>query len=181
MPGCLDGGASCTYGTVEWVAGVFAIRGKRKGGSMRSLGQDFKAFILRGNVIDLAVAVVIAAAFGNVVAAFVRDLVTPLIAAIDGQPDFSQISFTINNSEFLIGDFINAVIAFLIMAAVIFFFEIKPMNILMERSRREPTPDPTTTKCPACLSEIPLAATRCAFCTTELSGADPAAGATAVR
>ncbi|MBA2277178.1 MAG: large conductance mechanosensitive channel protein MscL [Chloroflexia bacterium] len=137
-----------------------------------TLGQDFRAFVLRGNVIDLAVAVVIGAAFGAVVTALVEDLITPLIAAIGGQPDFSEISFTINNSEFLIGDFLNTVISFLIIAAVIFFFVVKPMNLLLERSRREPTPDPSTTKCPACLSEIALGASRCPFCTTELTDAD---------
>ena len=146
---------------------------------MNTLGQDFKAFVLRGNVVDLAVAVVIGAAFGALVTSFVQDLIGPLIAAIGGQPDFSEVSFTINSSEFLIGQFINAVLSFLIIAAVVFFFVVKPMNYLLERSRREPTPDPTTTKCPACLSEIPVAASRCAFCTTDLAGRDSAAGATA--
>ncbi len=131
--------------------------------------QDFKQFLLRGNVVDLAVAVVIAAAFGAVVTAFVENLITPLIAAVGGQPDFSEISFTINDSEFGIGNFINKVIGFVIVAAVIFFLVVKPMNLLLERSRRQATPDPTTTKCPACLSEVPVAATRCAFCTSELS------------
>lgn len=137
---------------------------------MRTLGQDFKAFVLRGNVIDLAVAVVVGAAFGAVVTSLVTDLITPLIAAIGGQQDFSEIVFTINESDFGIGRFLNAVISFLVIAAVIFFLVVKPMNYLLERSRREPTPDPTTTKCPACLSEIPIGASRCAFCTTELSG-----------
>lgn len=142
---------------------------------MKSWGQDFKQFLLRGNVVDLAVAVVIAAAFGAVVTAFVENLITPLIAAVGGQPDFSEISFTINDSEFGIGNFINKVIGFVIIAAVVFFLVVKPMNLLLERSRRGPTPDPTTKKCPACLSEVPIAATRCAFCTSELSGLPAAA------
>lgn len=137
---------------------------------MKSVAQDFKQFLLRGNVVDLAVAVVIASAFGAVVTALVTDFITPLIAAIGGQPDFGAISFSINESEFMIGHFINQVIAFVIIAAVIFFFVVKPMNLLLERSRREPTPDPTTRKCPACLSEVPIAATKCAFCTSDLSG-----------
>ena len=133
--------------------------------------KDFKEFLLRGTVIDLAVAVVIGAAFGTVIEAFVKDLLTPLIAAIGGQPDFSAISFTIHNSKFLIGDFINAIIAFIIIAAVIFFLVIKPINALIERSHRKgPTPDPTTRKCPYCVSEIPIGATRCAYCTQEVPG-----------
>jgi large conductance mechanosensitive channel len=132
--------------------------------------KEFKEFVLRGNVIDLAIAVVIGAAFGAVVTALVKDLITPLIAAIGGQPDFSAIKFTVNNSQFLIGDFINAIIAFLIIAAVIFFLVVKPMNALIERSqRRKATPSPTTHQCPYCLSEIPIAATRCAFCTQEVA------------
>ncbi|HEU5328117.1 MAG TPA: large conductance mechanosensitive channel protein MscL [Thermomicrobiales bacterium] len=131
--------------------------------------KEFKEFVLRGNVIDLAIAVVIGAAFGAVVTALVKDLITPLIAAIGGQPDFSAIKFTINKSQFLIGDFINAVIAFIILAAVIFFLVVKPMNTLIERSQRnKTTPAPTTRKCPYCLSEIPNAATRCAYCTQEV-------------
>lgn len=139
-----------------------------------SLVNDFKAFILRGNVIDLAVAVVIGAAFGAVVTAFVEGLITPLIAAIGGQPDFSALSFTINNSIFRYGQFLNALISFLIIAAVIFFLVVVPLNALIARSRREPTPDPTTRKCPECLSEIPLAARRCAFCTAEVEPATSA-------
>ncbi len=123
---------------------------------------------MRGNVIDLAVAVVIGAAFGAVVTSLVESLITPLIAAIGGQPDFSAISFTINNSEFMIGQFINALIAFLIIAAVIFLFVVKPMNALMERVRRnEATPDPTTGVCDYCKTEIPEAASRCPHCTSE--------------
>jgi large conductance mechanosensitive channel len=132
--------------------------------------RGFRAFLQRGNVIDLAVAVVIGVAFGVVITAFVKDLVTPLIAAIGGEPDFSALSFTINNSKFLYGDFLNALIAFLIVAAVIYFFVILPYTALMERSRKEPPADPTTKKCPECLSEIPIAARRCAFC-GEIVGA----------
>jgi large conductance mechanosensitive channel len=139
------------------------------------MGQEFKEFVLRGNVIDLAIAVVIGAAFGSVVTAVVEGLITPLIAAIGGQPDFGALSFTINKSEFLYGDVLNKIISFLIVAAVIFFLIVKPMNMLIERAKRNPDPvDPTTKKCPHCLSEIPLAATRCAFCTSEI-GAGAAA------
>jgi large conductance mechanosensitive channel len=128
--------------------------------------KGFKQFLLRGNVIDLAVAVVIGAAFGAVVAALVKDLLTPLIAAIVGKPDFSAIQFTVNGSKFLIGEFINAVVSFVLVAAAIYFFVVTPMNIVIERRRRgEAPPDPTTKKCPECLSEIPIAARRCAFCT----------------
>lgn len=131
--------------------------------------KDFKKFILRGNVVDLAVAVVVGAAFTAVVNAFVKDLVTPLIAALGGEPDFSSLSFTINGSKFMIGDFINVLISFLIVAAVIFFFVIQPINKLSEISNRNKTPeDPTEKKCPECLSTIPKAAKRCAFCTAKI-------------
>ena len=131
--------------------------------------KGFKTFLLRGNVVDLAVAVVIGAAFGAVVAALVKDLLTPLIAAIVGQPDFSAIVFTVNGSQFLIGDFINAVLSFVLVAAAIYFFVVMPMNMIVERRRRgEAPPDPTTKKCPECLSEVPVAALRCAFCTQPL-------------
>lgn len=142
---------------------------------MKSIYDEFKAFILRGNMVDLAIAVVIGAAFGAVVTALVKDLITPLIAAIGGQPDFSQLTFTINHSKFLYGDFINAVIGFVIIAAVIFFFIIKPLNFLMSRRKQELPPDPTTRDCPYCLSTIPIAATRCAFCTQEVPAAAAAA------
>ena len=129
--------------------------------------KGFKLFILRGNVLDLAVAVVMGGAFGAVVTALVKDLITPLIAAVVGKPDFSAILFTINGSKFLIGDFINAIVAFLLVAAAIYFFIVAPVNALMARMRRgEAPPDPTTKKCPECLSEIPIAAKRCAFCTS---------------
>lgn len=140
------------------------------------MGNEFKQFLLRGNVIDLAVAVVIGAAFGAVVTSMVENLITPLIGAIGGQPDFSALSFTINNSEFFYGSFINALLSFLIIATVIFFFVIKPMNALMTRVRTEPTPDPLTEKCPECLSEIQVGARRCAFCAVELAMVPASAG-----
>lgn len=128
--------------------------------------KGFKAFLFRGNVVDLAVAVVIGAAFGAVVTAFVKDLLTPLIAAIAGKPDFSNLTFTINGSQFLYGEFINALIAFLLVGAAIYFFVIVPMNSLTARFSK---PAAATTKtCPECLSEIPLAARRCAHCTAVI-------------
>ena len=133
--------------------------------------KGFKQFIFRGNVLDLAVAVVIGGAFGAVVTAFVKDLITPFIAAIVGKPDFSAIEFTVNGSKFPIGDFINAVVSFLMIAAAIYFFVIVPVNALMARMRRgEAPPDPTTKTCPECLSTIPIAARRCAFCTSPIGG-----------
>ncbi|MGH7761847.1 MAG: large conductance mechanosensitive channel protein MscL [Candidatus Dormibacteraceae bacterium] len=128
--------------------------------------RGFKTFLLRGNVVDLAVAVVVAVAFGLVVTAFVKDLVTPLIAALFGKPDFGALTFTINNSKFLYGDFINAVVSFIIVAAVIYFFVVVPYTALLARSRKEPPADPTTKKCTECESEIPMGARRCAFCTS---------------
>jgi large conductance mechanosensitive channel len=126
--------------------------------------RGFKTFLLRGNVVDLAVGVVIGIAFGVVVTAFVKDLVTPLVAAIVGKPDFSNLAFTINNSKFLYGEFINALVSFVIVAAVIYFFVVVPYTALIARSRKEPPADPTSKKCPECLSEIPIAAKRCAQC-----------------
>jgi large conductance mechanosensitive channel len=128
--------------------------------------RGFKTFLLRGNVVDLAIAVVIGVAFGAVVTAFVKDLVTPLIAALGGKPDFASLNFTINNSKFLYGEFINAIIAFVIIAAVIYFFVVVPYTAMVTRSHKEPPADPTTKKCTECLSEIPIGARRCAFCTS---------------
>ncbi len=128
--------------------------------------KEFREFILRGNLVDLAVAVVIGTAFGAVVTALVKDLVTPLIGAIGGQPDFSGLTFTINDSKFLYGDFINALVAFLIIAGVVFFFVIKPVNALMARFQPAPAVDVKTRTCPECVSDIPLTARRCAFCTS---------------
>ena len=117
--------------------------------------KDFKAFVLRGNVVDLAIAVVIGAAFGAVVQALVKDIITPLIS-IPGKADFQSLTFTINGSVFRYGDFLNALITFVTIAAAVFFFVVLPANALIQRARREPTPDPTTKKCPDCLSEIPV-------------------------
>ncbi len=131
--------------------------------------KGFKQFLMRGNVIDLAVAVVIGGAFGAVVTALVKDLITPLIAAIGGKPDFSALVFTINGSKFAFGDFLNALVSFVIVAAAIYFMVVAPMNALTARLHRgEAPPDPTTKKCPECLSEVPIAAKRCAFCTSAL-------------
>jgi large conductance mechanosensitive channel len=132
--------------------------------------RGFKEFLLRGNVLDLAVAVVIGGAFGAVVTAMVKDLVTPLIGAVVGKPDFSALVVTVNGAEFLIGDFLNAVVSFLLIAFAVYFFIVIPVNAIVARRRRGEAPaDPTTKKCPECLSEVPIAARRCAFCTSTLS------------
>jgi large conductance mechanosensitive channel len=132
--------------------------------------KGFRQFILRGNVLDLAVAVVMGAAFGSVVTAMVKDFLTPLIGAIVGKPDFSAIKFSINGSQFPIGDLINALVSFLLIAAAVYFFVVVPVNALMARIKRgDAPPDPTTKACPECLSQIPLAARRCAFCTTAVA------------
>ena len=134
----------------------------------------FKQFMLRGNVLDLAVAVVMGAAFGAVVTALVKDLITPIIAAIVGKPDFSGIAFTANGSKFLIGDFINALVSFLLVGTAVYFFVVLPVNKILARMRRgEAPPDPTTKKCPECLSEVPIAARKCAFCTSALVSEEP--------
>jgi large conductance mechanosensitive channel len=131
--------------------------------------RGFKQFMMRGNVVELAVAVVVGAAFGAVVTALVKDLITPLIAAIAGKPDFSAIGFTIRNSRFPVGDFINALVSFLLVGSAVYFLVILPINALTARMRRgEAAPDPTTKKCPECLSDVPIAARRCAFCTSAL-------------
>ena len=132
--------------------------------------KGFKQFILRGNVADLAVAVVIGAAFGSVVTALVKDLLTPLIAALVGTPDFSAIALTVNGSKFLIGDFVNALVSFLLVSTAVYFFVVLPVNALMARLKRgEVAPDPTTKKCAECLSDVPIGARRCAHCTSALS------------
>ena len=130
---------------------------------------DFKAFLLRGNLVDTAVGIVIGLAFAAVITAFVGDLITPLIAAIAGKPDFSALSFTINKSHFLYGAFLNAVISFVVIAAVLFYLVIKPVNALMARRKTGPPEAATTRECPECLSEIPVAARRCAFCTAVVA------------
>jgi large conductance mechanosensitive channel len=131
--------------------------------------KGFRNFILRGNVVDLAIAVVIGVAFTAVISALVKDIFTPLIAAIVGKPDFSALTFTINDSSFLYGDVLNAMIAFLAVAAVIYFVVVVPMNRLAER-RTKTAVDVTTRECPECLSTIPKAARRCSFCTSAVSG-----------
>lgn len=131
----------------------------------KSLLQEFKAFVLRGNVIDLAVAVVIGAAFGAVVNALVKDLLTPIVAAVFGKPDFSSMGFTIHHSRFFLGDFINQVITFLSIAAAVFLFVVKPVNMLMARYAKQPDPEAPTKDCPDCLTKIPAAARRCFACT----------------
>jgi large conductance mechanosensitive channel len=136
-----------------------------------SMLSGFKQFILRGNVVDMAVGVVIGAAFGAVVAALTKDLLTPLIAASVGKPDFSSVAFTINGTAFPVGDFINAVVSFLLIAAAIYFFVVVPVNALVTRMRKADAPaDPATKKCPECLSEIPIEAKRCSHCTQPVLG-----------
>src|SRR3989344_5145369 len=130
--------------------------------------KEFKQFLLRGNVVDLAVGVIIGAAFGTVVTALVSDFLTPFIAAIARVPDFSGLQFTLNGSKFMYGHFINALISFILVASAVFFFVVKPMNILIARARKEPPADPTTKKCPECVSEIPINAKRCMHCTQAL-------------
>ena len=132
----------------------------------------FRKFILRGNVVDLAIAVVIGAAFGAVVQALVKDLITPIIGAFGGVPDFSALFFTVNNSKFLIGDFINAVLSFIVIAAVVYFFVVVPVNELMTRFMPEPPPPAPTRECPECMSKIPVKARRCAFCTAVVADTD---------
>ena len=129
--------------------------------------KGFKEFLFRGNVIDLAVAVIIGGAFGTVVAALVKDLLTPLIAALVGQPDFSGLTFTVNASKFLYGDFINAVVSFVLVGAAVYFFVVVPMKAVMTRLSKPGAPVPPATRpCPECLNEIPIAARRCGHCTS---------------
>ena len=132
-----------------------------------NLLNEFKAFILRGNIVDLAVGIVIGAAFAGVVNALVKDLITPLIG-IFGNFNFPDLKFAVGRSQFLLGDFINALIAFLLIALVIFFFVVKPVNLLMALHKPKQAEAPTTRECPFCLSTVPLKATRCAFCTAQL-------------
>lgn len=133
--------------------------------------KEFRQFILRGNLVDLAVAVVVGTAFTALVNSLVKSIFTPLIAAIFGKADFSNLFFTINGSRFLYGSFINSLITFLTVSTVMFFFVVKPVNALLERFKPEPKVDQETHECPECLSDIPVGARRCAFCTTELSAA----------
>ena len=137
---------------------------------LKEMFEGFRKFMMRGNVLDLAIAVVIGGAFGQVVKALVADIITPIVAMIFGKPDFGGLSFTINNSNFLYGDLINNIITFVSIAAAIYFIVVKPMEVLQAR-RAQPAVGPTTRPCPECLSDIPLKATRCAFCTTVVTPA----------
>ena len=134
---------------------------------MESLWKEFRAFLLRGNIIDLAIAVVLGTAFGVVVKALITDIFTPIIALIFGKPDFGALSFTINSSHFLYGDFLNNLFTFVVTAAAIFFFVVKPYDAYM--ARRKPGDDPDTKECPECTSEIPVGAKRCPLCTSQLA------------
>jgi large conductance mechanosensitive channel len=134
--------------------------------------KEFRAFLVRGNIVDLAVAFVLGIAFSAVVTALVSDLLTPIIAAVFGKPSFGDLYFTINNSQFFYGAFLDSVISFVSIAAAIFFFVVKPVNALAAlKARGQSAPDPTTKQCPECLSEIPVAASRCAYCAQPQSAA----------
>lgn len=141
-----------------------------------SAAKEFREFILRGNVVDLAVGVIIGGAFGGIVTAFTKDIITPLIGIFGGVPKFDALHFTINKSQFLIGDLINVVIAFLLLAAIVFFLVVKPVNHLMTLMKTETSPESPTRECPYCVSSIPVKATKCAFCTADVPAA-PATGA----
>jgi len=130
----------------------------------------FKQFLLRGNVVDMAVGIVVGAAFGTVVTSFVKDLLTPFIAAIVQQPDFSKIAFQIHGSKFMVGNFVNSLVSFVIIATAVYFAVVLPINTLVARAHKEPPVEPSTRRCPECLSEIPIQAKRCAFCTSALQG-----------
>jgi large conductance mechanosensitive channel len=146
------------------------VRRMSPGGAVRGAGKEFggfKKFILRGNVVDLAVGIVIGTAFTGVVQALVKDLITPLIGMLGGIPDFSAWAITVNGTRFLIGDFLNTLISFLIIAAVVYFFVVLPVTKLMDKYRSEPQPSPTK-ECPECLGKIPEAARRCSHCTVQI-------------
>jgi large conductance mechanosensitive channel len=136
---------------------------------MRSWATEIKQFLLRGNVVDLAVGIVIGAAFADLVQAAVGDLLTPLVAAVFGERDFGALSFTVNGSVFRYGHFLNVLVAFVTIAFVVFFFVVKPVNKLVSLAQRRESPDPSTRKCPECLSEIPVDAHRCAYCTSQVA------------
>ncbi len=142
-----------------------------------SVSQDLKNFLLRGNVVDLAVGVVMGAAFGAVVTALVKDLITPIVAAIVGKPSFAYWAFTIHGAKFLYGDFINALLSLLLIGISVFFLVVLPINRLVSRYKQVPPPDPTIRKCPECLSDIPVQARRCAHCTAEVTPTTPGAAA----
>lgn len=134
----------------------------------RNALKEFRQFILRGNVVDLAIAVVVGAAFNGVVQALVKDMITPLIAALGGKPDFSKLSFALRGSDFLYGDFLNALISFVTIAAVVFFFVVQPTNRMMRKFKKDEPAEITTRSCPECVSDIPLKAIRCKFCTAKV-------------
>jgi large conductance mechanosensitive channel len=138
-----------------------------------NMTKDFRTFLLRGNVVDLAVGIVIGAAFGRIVSSVVAGLITPIIAAIGGKPNFAALSFTINGSHFHYGLVINAIISFVIVAAAVFFVVVRPINALMSRFRTEPDVSEPTRHCPECRSDIPQRATRCAFCTARVQPVVP--------
>ncbi len=138
---------------------------------MHAQFKEFRTFLVRGSLVDMAVGIVIGIAFAALVNALVKDLITPIIAALAGKHDFSALSFTIHRSRFLYGDFINAVVSFVSIAAAVLFFVVKPVNALLARRRTEPPVDEAVRACPECLSDIPRAARRCAFCTTEVAPA----------
>lgn len=134
---------------------------------MKNSLKEFRQFILRGNVVDLAIAVVVGAAFNNVVQSLVKNIFSPLIAAVVGQPDFSKLSFSLHKSTFTYGEFLNALISFLTVAIVVFFFVVQPVNRMMRKFKKDEPAEITTRACPECLSEIPLQATRCKFCSAK--------------
>jgi large conductance mechanosensitive channel len=141
--------------------------------------KEFKEFLLRGNLLELAVAVVIGVAFNAVIQALVKDLITPLVAAVGGQPNFASLYFDVNGSRFFYGEFVNALISFVILAAVVFFLVVKPVNHMLDRLGRTANEDPVR-ECPECMSKVPAAASRCAYCTsslTPITSEDPAAPA----
>jgi large conductance mechanosensitive channel len=155
----------------------FGERGLHSG--LRTMG-DFEKFILRGNVVDLAVGIVIGAAFNNVVQEFVKDVITPFIGLFGGF-NFPAWAITVNHSTFAIGAFLNAIISFLIIAAVVYFFVVRPVNALQDRFTPHKDEKPTTRQCPFCLSTVPRGATRCAYCTAQLPPEDAPAAATGAR
>lgn len=154
-----------TVVTASFTATIFSLTGNLYTIPML---QGFKNFILRGNVVDLAVAVVVGAAFNAVVSAFVSDFITPLIALIGGKPNFSHLYFTIHGSKFLFGSFLNALISFLINAAVIYFFVVAPMNSMTKQIKKGKSREPTEKTCPYCLNQIPSKAKKCMYCTANL-------------
>ena len=160
---------SCDVRLDQEPLSIYIVGNSGSGGDVMLSG--FKQFILRGNVVDLAVGVVIGGAFGTIVTALVKDIINPIVALVVGKPDFTGISFTIRGTLFPIGDFITAVVSFLLIAGAVYFFVVTPINALIARTRKAPAPvDPTTKKCPECLSEIPIDARRCGHCAEPVMG-----------